>query len=622
MPAMQEILDMVERKETNSQPLRKRWDSDYSKHWILDDYQEADGRGVGFRQYSSNESRTNAKKAIGMISAAQMKLIVPQGNDPRETRDDDNKKEQFLRGNFRANDQRLIRLGEKGGGPLQQQLAFYLNVRGTTVGRCLLRRRGGTGRAIADATPFDPRDCFWEYGPDGLDWFIHRYSMFATQAEREWRFDREDKDTEVFTVYDYLDVERNIVIIPDAKDKPVKDEVHGLVDGDNEPQTPAWVMANTLQPAISSSLSGHLSSNQIEDSMLHFGESIFADGRHQYETWNFITGIRLELAGRSRKPMFGIVSESGVKLVENSPFEEGAEIPLKIGEKLEVYDFLQTAGDTDPLSGVISSEQQKAGFPAVSFGSLPDPVSGFAITQLKGGTADKVMGAAQAGGAALMQIADIWCDHFATRAFGGMELSGEGRNRKWFSGFIDPDDIQDLPQAQITLIPELPENLSEKIQNAIALRTPGPDGNPLESDHMIREDWLNRDDSDMDADAVMAQMAAQDPAVQAIRMVDALAKRGDFDGARAWNNKFRMIMREMEQILLQAGIDPNDDTGIDTNPETAGFSPQVLPRESQGLGSPTVGADTPFQEGPNVLTGTPRPGARNNNQPDVSGPGG
>ena len=213
-----------------------------------------------------------------------------------------------------------------------------------------------------------------------------------------------------------------------------------------------------------------------------------------------------------------------------------------------------------------------------------------------------------------MQIADIWSDHFATRAFGGMELSGEGRNRKWFSGFIDPEDIQDLPQAQITLVPELPENLSEKIQNAIALRTPGPDGNPLESDHMIREDWLNRDDSEMDADSVRAQQAAQDPIVNAIRMVDSLVKQGKFEEARAWQNRFKMQMKQMEQVLLQAGIDPNDDTGIDTNPETAGFSPEVLPRESQGLGSPTVGVDTPFQEGANVLPGTPRPGAQDNGQ--------
>ena len=603
MPTQQEILDMVERKETATQLLRKRWNRDYDKHWILEPYQEEDGRGRGFRQYTSNDSRVNAKKAIGMISAAQMKIIVPQnigdGTGGRKERDNDNAKEQFIRGNFRANDQRLIRLGERGGGPLLQQLAFYLNVRGTTVGRCLLRRRGA--RTIADATPWDPRDCFWEYGPDGLDWIVHRFSMMGSQAERDWKFDRKDKELEVLTVYDYYDGERNIVSIPEGKDTPVKDEVHGLLDGDGEPQTPAWVMANTLQPAISPSTSAGntLTIDQLSSSLLDFGESIFADGRHQFETWNFITGIRLELAGRSRKPMFGIESESGVKLVQGDPFKEGAEIPLKTGEKLVVYDFLKTAGDTDALSGVVATEQQKAGFPSVSFGSLPDPVSGFAITQLKGGTADKVMGSAQAGGAALMQISDIWCDHFNTRAFDSMELSGEGRNRKWFAGFISPQDIEDLPQAQITLIPELPENVAEKVQTAIALRTPGVDGNPLESDRLIREDWLNRDDADMDADAIMQQMAVQNPLVQAMRMVDSLAKSGDIDGAMAWRDQFWIIGKQMEDALLQAGVDTSDPTaGISTEPGNAGFSPEVLPRESQGRGSPTPGVDTPFQAGP------------------------
>ena len=614
MPTQQEILDLVEEKETSTSNLRKRWDSDYSKHWILEEYTEPDGKGRGFRQYTSNDSRVNAKKAIGMISSAQTKIIVPQniaaGVGGRNERDDDNAKEQFIRGNFRANDQRLIRLGEKGGGPLLQQMAFYLNVRGTTVGRCLLRRRGGGGRTIADATPWDPRDCFWEYGPDGLDWFVHRFSIMGSQAERDWKFDRVDKEIEVLTIYDYYDPERNIVLIPEGKDTPVKDEVHGLQDGDGEPQTPAWVMANTLQPAISPSISAGntLTTSQLNDSLLDFGESIFADGRHQYETWNFVTGLRLELAGRSRQPMFGIESESGIKLVQGSPFKDGAEIPLKTGEKLNVYDFLKTAGDTDALSGVVATEQQKAGFPSVSFGSLPDPVSGFAITQLKGGTADKVMGSAQAGGAALMQIADIWCDHFATHSFDGMELSGEGGNRKWFAGFITPEDIQDLPQAQITLIPELPENVSEKIQNAIALRTPGVDGMPLEADRIIREDWLNRDNSDMDNDAVMQQMAAQNPLVQAMRMVDSLAKSGDAEAARHWQNQFRMTLIQMEQALAQGGLDPTaSEAGISTEPGNAGFSPEVLPRESQGLGSPTPGVDTPFQTGPNQLPGTPRP---------------
>jgi hypothetical protein len=607
MAIAEDIIEKVQQKELDTKRLRERWNSDYDL-WTLQPYT---GAGAGYRAYTSNEPRTNAKKAIGMLAGAAMTVRVPQGNDGRDSRDDDNAKERFLLGNFKANDERLVRAGVSG--TLRQAMAWSLVVRGTTCGRSQIIRRNGTGRALAEAVPWDPMDCFWEYGPEGLAWICHRGSILRTRLPSDWGLSSNDSSDEPVTFWDYYDTEKNIVVIPDIKDTPVKNEFHGLFDGDGEGRVPAWVMANTLQPLVHSDnlgTEGLVSRSQLSDSMADFGESIFADSRHQFETSQLLASIRLELAARSRKPVFSVRSPSGVKVIEFDPFKEGSEFPLQTGDEFIVHDMLKSAPDTDPLAAMVASEEQKGLFPIISFGGLPDPISGFAIQNLKGGVADKVLGAAQAMSAALMLIADNWSDHFATGAFEGQELSGQGRNRKWFSSTITFDQIIDLAQAEIEIVPELPEDQAGKIQMAMALRQSGADGLPLEPDYVIREEYLRRQDSDMDLDAVMQQMASQHPMVQAYRYADALAKRNDPNWkvwASVWN---QMLIQAMQSGLSLEGIIPPDE-----GPEEggAGFSPDVLPNAAQGIPSPTPGIDTPLQQGPLVPAGTPRPGAQNGN---------
>ncbi len=617
MPTSEEIVDLVNQNEIDSQLLRVRWDSDYSL-WRLDPYE---GLGAGYSHYTSNEPRTNAKKAIGMLSSAVMLLMVPQGNDDRDTRDDDNAKERFLRGSFRANDARLVRLRD--GQPLQQAMAWSLMIRGYTCGRAMMVKE--KGRSRVDATPWDPRAVYWEYGHNGLEWICHRFSMLRSAAEKEWGLTKSDNAHEaVVTVYDFYDDERSIVVIPDIREVPVKNDPHGLVDGDGMPRVPGWVMANTLQPPVvlnninTSNLTagninvGSITKRQLADALADFGESIFADTRGQIGTHQLLASIRLNLSERSLKPVFSIKSESGVKTVEYDPWESGSEIPLKIGEEFIIHDALKSAPDTDPLSGIVANEMQKGFFPAVSFGNLPDPISGFAITNLKGGVADKVMGGAQAMGYAYMQISDNWGDHFNTGAFGSMDLSGQGRNRKWFSVTTSPEQLRDLPQAEITIVPELPEDLPGKIQMAIQLAQAGADGMPMMAKYNILETVLNREDSDQDIDTILQEMAITNPLVQAHRITDALGKRGD-ESWQYWAAQWKMLVIQAMQAGVPLGsIIPPESNPNAENGGAGGFSPQVLPNVAQGIPPPTPGINTPPQQGRVVPQGTPRPGAQTN----------
>jgi len=592
MPTPNEVVEMHRRMVDNTSTLRIRWDEDEDR-WNQKNYKEPQGKGIGYEQVTSNDFRAVGKKGISMLSGAAMKLQVPVGADKRTERDEDNAAEQFLRGNFKANDRLCINQGDKG--TLIQAISWYLNIRGTTIGRAQLRKRttkNGNEITWAEAMPWDVRDCSWMYGPFGLEWICREFAIHRTRAEKDWKIPSSlDKEQHILKGYDWYDGERNIVVIPDISlSTAVKDEIHGLVDGNGEPRVPGWVNANTLQPLITHIGEGGMTESQLTDGMVHFGESILADLRHPLEALQKLNSIRMELASRSREPGYTLKTREGNKSLDSAPYKGGPGISLQHEDEIEFFDTLRLAADADALQVILTTEANKGGFPAVSFGSTGghDP-SGFAITQLKGGVADKVMGAAQAGSAALMTIAEIWRDHFNTRAFDGIQLSGQGRNRKWFAAFITPDMIEDLPSAEIELVPELPEDSAGKIAAAIQLSTPLADGKPVLGRRSVLEDYLNRPDSDLDIDDVMNMMASSEPSVEAQRMTDSLANRGDVAGAMAWYAVEKMLVVERQRILLQLGVDPSiltegfdPETDETRRGESAGFPPRYYLVRQQG----------------------------------------
>lgn len=609
MSLQDDIIEKVDDKERDTKNLRERMDSDYSL-WSLEGYT---GAGAGYQAYTSNEPGTLGAKAVSILSGAAITVQVRQNNDERNARDDDNAKEQFALGNFRSNDERLALMGLPG---LRSQISWFLPIRGWTCGRALLVKRGQ--RTWADATPWDPRETMWEFGPNGLLWICHKYVSLASQIRAEYGENvfsdgrMTTKDNRALVVrYDYYDDEKNLVIIPDARKTPVKNERHGLE------RVPGWTVASTLQPPIVPRQTGSFTfdSEAINDALTDYGESIYRNDRALYNDHNFMMSIRKELAERGRKPVFGIRSRDGVKLVEGDPFKAGGEIPLAEGEELIVYDFIKSAPDIDPFQAILSAEMQRGGFSTITFGESQQSISGFAMQTLKAGdAADKINPFIQAEQTALKQISNLWGDHFNTGAFPAIDLSGAGNNRKWFAVKILPEDIEDLAEVEITLVPVLPELDAARAQLALLYRQPGPNGLPLKSDASIREHDLVMQNSDQEADMIVEEIAKMaHPLAQLEVIVDALAKRNSpltkYYFAQ-WNLMINQnVQQGLPPFVMGGGGGGQQPGGPGVNPETAS-------REAQGLGPPTV---VP-QSGPNVPPGTPRPGAQNRNGAGVAGP--
>jgi len=602
-----ELVEMVNQKELDSSRLHERMDKDYDL-WKGTRYTPKEL--TGFHTYTSNDPRTLARKGISLLSGASMTVRVLQGNDDRGSREQDNKKEQFIRGNFRANDARLTISGNI---PLRSFMSSSIVLRGFTTGRCLLNKRGQ--RTWADATPWDPRETLWEFAHDGLLWICHKTASSSAAIKSEYGVTIEGDDSEAVTKYDFYDRERNYVIIPAARETPVKNEVHGLVDSYGDPWVPGWVVASSSQPMIINHQDGAntLEASALTDAWTDYGESIFADNRGIYEDDNFAMSIRKELAFRSLKPVFGIRSADGVKLVEGDPFRSGAEIPLAAGEELIVYDFQKSAQDMGPFQAVVDSQKQRGGFSTITFGETPFAISGFAMQTLKAGdTADKIEPFLHAEQTALKIIANAWTDHFQTYAFPGQTLSGQGANRKWFSAQITPEDLQGLDEPIIELTPVLREEDAAKAQLAALYRQPGPDGLPLRSLHAVLENVLQVEDSDMEVDMMFQEIGrVAHPLAQLHTLVEALSKRNDPRAQYYFAQWQQMLMASMQQGFAPFGMNapggpaPGGGGGN-------GLSPSTAPNAVQGQ-PPPQGVP---QQGPLVEAGRPRPGAQNGNSPN------
>lgn len=632
MTVAEDIVKKVDDKEQDTMALRDRMDGDYSL-WRNDNFVEKDGGGIDFQQYTSNDPRTYSVKAVSIIANTAMVLQTAQNNDNRSARDDDNAAEQFAIGNFKSNDERLANNGEI---PLGDAISWDLAVRGWSSGRHALVK--DKGRSWADATRFDPRNVLFAYGSDGLLWLCNKTYVSREQIKEEYNRSTPDADeTELVAKYDYYDRLKNIVVVPQVQETPVRSRLHKMVRY-GRPKVPCWNVPASLQPMVMIPPQGDSSADasQLGDALTDYGESVFAENRKVWPAYQFMMSIMMELASRSRKPVFGIRSENGIKLVEGNPFKAGGEIPLGDGDELIVYDMLKSAPDLINFMTIITGEMQRGGFPIIMFGETPATISGFAMNTLKGGVTDKVLPAVKAKTVVLKQITNAWRDHLNTRAFGILELSGLGQNKKWFSNTFTADTLEDLPELEIKLVPQLPEDDASKMQLAIQSQTPGPSGKPLFSAYTARERFMQVQNSDMEADAIDQEMAEQDPAVRAQRMTDALEKRGDREGAEFWHLTFELeaakkeaaFQQAMAQIALlkfqiqQMGINPAQippfepgdpptyGGGFENGAETNGFNPQVLPNSGQGIRPPQVGIDTPGQAGPVVEPGRERPGAQ------------
>ena len=189
-----------------------------------------------------------------------------------------------------------------------------------------------------------------------------------------------------------------------------------------------------------------------------------------------------------------------------------------------------------------------------------------------------------------------------TEAYNSMELSGQDMNRQYFKEKIDPKDMENSGDIEITFVGQLPQDDITKMNMAQIAR----DGeNPLFPDVYIRDKILGIQDTDMIDEAIKEQTAERIlPEAALWTLLQSAEDRGRPDLAQFYYGELITMMNEKQtkrlqsqQALQQAAQPPQPQ-------QPRGMDPRVMPNAMAGAPPPQP---TPPQG--MVAPGTPRPGA-------------
>ena len=592
----EEIIALVDSHYDQTEPLRSRMDDDH-KLYRLDEFDA----GEGYQSYTSNEPQVYADKLIAWMTSAEMVVRIPYGNSDREQRENNDSKEKFLIGLLKAADERLIMRMQPG---LRQQMSWFICLRGWYAGRALLVK-DDDGETFVDIQPWDPMHTYWGQGKNDLDWAC--YKSKKTPSEIKASYDVEVggegadlDDDDAVDVYDFYDREDNIVCTDDTVLK--KRTKHGGT------KVPVFIGPVGSQPFVQT-----ITDTGNQDTVEDFGESVFKSSRDLFEKHNFMMSVMLELTARSRRQGIKVKSRDGTKTLEEDPYKEGSEIALGQGEDIEPLGLLEMARESGAFMSMVSGEMQRGGLPHSVYGQLEFQLSGFAINTLRQGVETVLVPRLTSLERAYMCIFKMISDQYITGAFKSIEVSGQDKNRMYFSEEISPETIRNAGDSDVRLIGQLPQDDMSRMSMAQIARE---GQTPLLPDRFIRDEILGMQSADQMDDSINTQMAERMlPEAALWTMYKSSVQEGREDVAIFYEQEIRRILLEkgMQQpqppppqgMPPQAMpmMPPPSQLGPQGPP---GLPPQVMP--NAGLGIPPVAPTAPV--GPSVPAGTPRPGAQ------------
>ena len=593
----EEITALVDNHYDLTEPLRTRMDDDH-KLYRLEEFDA----GEGYQSYTSNEPQVYADKLIAWMTSAEMVVRIPYGNSDREQRENNDAKEKFLIGLTKAADERLMMRMQPG---VRQQLSWFITLRGWYAGRALLVK-DDDGETYVDIQPWDALHTYWGEGKHGLAWACYKTKKTPSEIKAIWDVEvggegADLDDDDAIDVYDFYDREDNIVCTDEMVLK--SKTKHG---GEGVPVFLGPVGANPLVQAITHT--GNL--DTIED----YGESCFKSSRDLFGKHNFMMSVMLELTARSRRQGLKVKSRDGTKTLEEDPYKEGSEIALGQGEDVEPLGLLEMAKESGAFMSLVSGEMQRGGLPHSVYRQLEFQLSGFAINTLRQGVETILVPRLQALERAYMCIFKMLSDQYITGAFKSMEVSGQDKNRMYFSEEISPDIVRNSGDSEVSFIGQLPQDDMTRMSMAQIARE---GQTPLLPDRFIRDEILGMQSADQIEDTINSQMAERLlPEAALWTMYKSAIQEGREDVAVFYEEELRRLLMQkaaqgMQPPQPEMGggpmpmAPPNGAVPMGAPP---GLPPDVLPGAMMGVPPPMPTAPA----GPAVPPGTPRPGARMN----------
>ena len=472
----------------------------------------------------------------------------------------------------------------------------------------MLLRLDYAGQTVVDITPWDPKKCVLGDRPAGSplggqpDMEDDGRDRSRPSGIQEVSPGDEIDDPKRYLVYDYYDAETNMVF---AEGLTIKKRMrHGA------PSIPVY-LTYTGGESLTSIGEWGMKIDKV-------GESIYGSVRDVYGTLNFLIGVAKQVVAIRRKFPFTVESISGDKTLDENPYLEGTEIPLKIGEKLNLLKLPELGKDFETLLQFVLGELQRGSLPFTAFGELAFQLSGYAINALREGIASVIDPLIISSEDAYLEISDKLCAQFASGLYPSISMAGE-----WDD--LASHHVRGADEAEIKLAAKLPEDMAAQMQVATQMaRAPDASGTPVLDDTSIQERILHVEDVESLRDRIYEQVAERlTPSARAFTFMEASNNRGNEMLTQDWLMEYYigrqsqfLNLAMMEMQMQQMGLGTPMGGGLagggmaqgmaqpGEGPE--GVNNAIVPQQALGAGQP---APSP-QGGPNVPPGSPRPQAR------------
>ena len=486
--------------------LRDRWELDYS-YYSLEEYDA----GEGYQAYTSNKPRTTADKIISYLTEAAMTIRTRYDKNNPESAESGTTLEKFIRGCIRMGDDRLTSMLSP---MLQDQLAWYIAVRGWYCGRAMFNKQEN-GSIKCEIEPFDPLNATWKFDTNGLRWIARSHSRTPEFIQDTYginmQFDSGDYETGV-DVHEYIDRSTRCVV---ANGKfLVKPEKHDVKNLNGDPVVPAFIGYVGPQPFVQGNYSGDNVWGDV-------GESVFGHIRGLIDNQNKSMSDWQTLVRRAVKHPMILRSRDGNLRLMDDPYREGANISLKEGENLELAPEMKLVADAGAYIGTVNSELQQGTVPDIVFGDIQFQLSGHAANILRAGAQHQVSHRMKAMSSAFTQIANILRYQYQGGRFGKLKFDGVmGETQTYFDEEIDPKNLEKAGNLEVMFKNSLGMEDPARFSTAQMLRE-GPV--PLAPDSFIWNEILDVEDPDKWKKEIFAQQGTRsEPKAMAYNMWEGL----------------------------------------------------------------------------------------------------
>ncbi len=315
------------------------------------------------------------------------------------------------------------------------------------------------------------------------------------------------------------------------------------------------------------------------------GENIIASDRDMYEYENYMVSLMAKILTETAYPNIVSKTQTGAPAVKAEDFRGDSQIiPLKLNETLELLKHAATPQEGFQLLSWVSKQRQKGSLPDVTYGTLIQELSGFAISQLMASIKYKLNPYLLTMQYVIGLIGSDDLQQYKKGKFSKIKLSTtnprELEKGLFFVEEFSPKDVPESTFVEVTIPITSALDKTQQIMFARqALTTP-----QLLSRQTIWDEVLDVQDSEQEYARILQDQMLEDPMVKQIGILEQLRARVELYRSKGMTAEANALKRYIMMLEMQLGMRK----GIPTTPGATGTPPQVSPPE---MGATNISPD-------------------------------